>query len=237
MIRGLYTGLGMVVDMHRMDTIANNLANVDTTGYKEDLGVSKAFPELLIRRMNDDGLTNPIWKHGGCTDCGKLGTGVKLNEVYTRFTQGALKETGNFFDLALDGDGFFTVMTPNGERFTRNGTFLIDPQGTLVTKDGFPVLGENGIIKLKENNFVVDKLGRVFHNSRFAGDPDRLVSMAENQWDETELIDSLKVVKFSRPRYLKKQGSSLNPQKNQEKARKIWESQLRLFRVSLKLPM
>jgi flagellar basal-body rod protein FlgF len=211
MIRGLYTGAsGMVVEMHRMDAIANNLANVDTTGYKEDLGVSKAFPELLIRRMNDDGLYKfPFGSMEVAPVVGKLGTGVELNEVYTKFTQGALKETGNFFDLALDGNGFFSVMTPEGERYTRNGTFLIDPEGILVTKEGYPVLGENGIIQIKENNFIVDKQGQVFQNSRFAGDPDRLVSMEENEWEGTERLDTLKIVDFSRPRYLKKQSSSL----------------------------
>lgn len=211
MIRGLYTGAsGMVVDMHRMDAIANNLANVDTTGYKEDLAVSKAFPELLIRRMNDDGLYKfPFGSMEVAPVVGKLGTGVELNEVYTRFSQGALKETGNSFDLALDGNGFFTIQTPEGERYTRNGTFLIDPNGILVTKEGYPVLGENGIIQIKENNFIVDKQGQVFQNARFAGNPDRLVSMEENEWDQTERLDTLKIVDFSRPRYLKKQGSSL----------------------------
>lgn len=211
MIRGLYTGAsGMVVDMHGMDAIANNLANVDTTGYKEDLAVSKAFPELLIRRMNDDGLYKfPFGSMEVAPVVGKLGTGVELNEVYTRFSQGALKETGNSFDLALDGNGFFTIQTPEGERYTRNGTFLIDPNGILVTKEGYPVLGENGIIQIKENNFIVDKQGQVFQNARFAGNPDRLVSMEENEWDQTERLDTLKIVDFSRPRYLKKQGSSL----------------------------
>ncbi|HOV63741.1 MAG TPA: flagellar basal-body rod protein FlgF [Spirochaetia bacterium] len=211
MIRGLYTGAsGMVVDMHRMDAIANNLANVDTTGYKEDLAVSKAFPELLIRRMNDDGLYKfPFGSIEVAPVVGKLGTGVELNEVYTRFSQGALKETGNSFDLALDGNGFFTIQTPEGERYTRNGTFLIDPNGILVTKEGYPVLGENGIIQIKENNFIVDKQGQVFQNARFSGNPDRLVSMEENEWDQTERLDTLKIVDFSRPRYLKKQGSSL----------------------------
>jgi flagellar basal-body rod protein FlgF len=78
MIRGLYTGAsGMVVEMHRMDAIANNLANVDTTGYKEDLGVSKAFPELLIRRMNDDGLYKfPFGSMEVAPVVGKLGTEI-----------------------------------------------------------------------------------------------------------------------------------------------------------------
>ena len=210
MLRGLYTGAsGMQAQIHRMDALANNLANVDTTGYKKDTSVQKAFPQMLIRRMNDEVYKFPFGSVDTAPVVGKLGTGVELNEIYTQFSQGSLKETGNPFDTALDGEGFFTVSTPVGERYTRNGTFLIDNNGMLVTKEGLPVQGENGNIYLKKNNFVIDKQGRVFQNADFAANPERLVSMKENDWENMELVDTLKVVDFSRTRYLKKQGSSL----------------------------
>ena len=141
MIRGLYTGAsGMVAQMHKMDAISNNLANVDLTGYKRDTSVHKAFPQLLLRRTNDDGVYNfPPGSIDTAPIVGTLGTGVELNELYTVFEQGALKQSNNPFDLALEGEGFFTVLTPQGERYTRNGSFLIDNNGTLVTKEGFPV--------------------------------------------------------------------------------------------------
>ncbi len=194
-----------------MDAVANNLANADLTGYKRDTVVFKAFPELLIRRMDDDGVRKiPMGSVDVAPVVGRLGTGVETNEVYTVFTQGAFKETANDFDMALEGKGFFAVQTPQGERYTRNGTFTLGPESLLVTKEGFPVLGESGgPIKVKANNFVVDQDGRVFINRRFQGDDHRLVSKTENEWDDTIQLDRLKVVDFRRDRFLQKQGSSL----------------------------
>ena len=211
MVRGIYTGAsGMVAQMHKMDAISNNLANVDLTGYKRDTSVHKAFPQMLLRRTGDDGVYKfPFGSMDTSPVVGMLGTGVELNELYTVFEQGAMKETGNPFDLALDGDGFFSIQTPQGERYTRNGTFLIDNNGLLVTKDGLPVMGEKGMIHLKKNNFVVDSQGRVFQNADLADDPRRLVSMEENDWAGMEQVDTLKIVDFDRSRYLKKQGGSL----------------------------
>ncbi|MCK4541885.1 MAG: flagellar basal-body rod protein FlgF [Spirochaetales bacterium] len=211
MIRGMYTGAsGMAAQMHRMDTIANNLANVDVTGYKRDTAISKAFPELLLRRMNDNGVYKfPFGSAEYPPVVGMIGTGVEMNEAYTVFSQGAFKETNNVFDIALEGEGFFAIQTPDGERYTRNGTFLINDEGVLVTKEGHPVLGEQGIIRIKKHNFIVDKQGRVFQNKTFTDDPERLVSMEENEWENTELLDKLKIMNFERVRYLKKQGSSM----------------------------
>lgn len=211
MIRGLYTGAsGMIARMHDMDAISNNLANVDLTGYKRDTTVHKAFPELLLRRMNDDGVFKiPPGSVDQAPIIGTVGTGVEYNESFTVFSQGAMKQTENPFDLALEGKGFFSIDTPNGERYTRNGSFHVSPEGLLVTKQGLPVLGENGPIQLKKNNFIVDQQGRVWQNSTFADDPERLVSLEENQWENVELVDQLKLVDFARDRYLKKQGDSL----------------------------
>jgi flagellar basal-body rod protein FlgF len=119
-----------------------------------------------------------------------------------------LKQTENDFDLALEGKGFLSVQTGNGERYTRNGSFLLDSDGYLVTKNGDKVLGENGPVRLKLNNFVVDQDGAIWQNARFAENPHRLVSMQENEWDQMEKVDRLKVVTVERPRYLQKEGNS-----------------------------
>jgi len=210
LIRGLYTGAsGMVVQMHRLDTISNNLANVDLNGYKRDTAINKAFPEILLRRMNDDGMfVFPLGSIDTTPIVGKLGTGAELNEVFTAFTQGSLKQTENPFDLALEGQGFLTVLLPDGERYTRNGSFLLNDEGYLVTKRGEFVMGENGPIKVKKNNFVIDQDGVIYQNSTFAGDERRLVSLEENEWENLERVDRLKIVDFNRPRYLKKMGDS-----------------------------
>ncbi|HVP18379.1 MAG TPA: flagellar basal-body rod protein FlgF [Spirochaetia bacterium] len=210
MVRGLYTGAsGMVVQMNRMDEIANNLANVDLNGYKKDTAIEKAFPEMLMRRMNDDAVyTFPIGSVDSAPIVGTIGTGVETNEVYTNFSQGPMKQTENDFDMALEGNGFFTVQTPQGERLTRNGAFLVNNDGYLVTKSGDFVLGENGPIKLKKNNFVVDQDGVVWQNATFAADDRRLVSQEENQWENIERVDRLRLVDVTRKRYLQKQGDS-----------------------------
>lgn len=210
MIRGLYTGAsGMMAQMHRMDALANNLANVDVTGYKKDTSISKAFPEMLIRRMSEDGLYKfPFGSMDTAPIVGTLGTGVEYNETFTIFSQGALKQTENPFDMALDGEGFFTVSVDGRERYTRNGSFLLNDEGTLVTKDGHPVLGLNGEINIKKNNFVIDEKGNVYQNAAFSDDPHRLVSIMENEWQDLELVDILRISDFARDRYLKKEGNS-----------------------------
>ena len=211
MVRGIYTAAsGMVAQRHRLDVIANNLANVDLAGYKGDLSVQKAFPELLIRRLNDDGLYRfPRGYLETAPVVGKIGTGVEENETYTSFEQGPLKTTGNPLDVALTGEGFFVIRTPRGERYTRNGSFTLGKEGMLVTKDGYPVIGEKGYIHLKDNNFKITDQGQIFHNGEFETDPRRLVSEHENSWENYELLDNLKIVRFEKTRFLKKQGNSL----------------------------
>jgi flagellar basal-body rod protein FlgG len=194
----------------RLDAIANNLANIDQDAYKRDVASFKAFPELLLRRMNDDG----VYKHPfGSADVapivGTLGTGAELNELFTDFQQGAMKQTDSDYDFALDGKGFFAVATPWGERYTRNGSFQLGKEGLLETKDGYPVLGENGFIRIKANNFQVDKEGNIWINAAIPGDPEVLVSRESNTWEQTELLDTLRIVDFDLDRYLEKQGSSL----------------------------
>ncbi|GHV92624.1 flagellar basal body rod protein FlgG [Spirochaetia bacterium] len=211
MIRGWYTGAsGMRAQQFRLDTVANNLANVDVDGYKRDVAAFKSFPELLLRRTDDDGVyRHPFGSADAAPIMGKLGMGVELNELYTNFDQGAMKETQNDFDIALDGKGFFTVSTPWGERYTRNGSFQLGKEGYLETKEGYPVLGEKGPLRVKANNFQVDKDGQVWINAAYSDDPDLMISRENNTWEQTALLDTLKLVEFDLDRYLEKQGSSL----------------------------
>jgi flagellar basal-body rod protein FlgG len=193
----------------RLDAVANNLANVNTDGYKREQAAFKAFPELLLRRLKDDGqYPHPFGSGDAAPIIGKLGTGVELNELYVSFEQGPLKETQSDFDVALDGKGFMAVSTPWGERYTRNGSFQLGKEGFLETKEGYPVLGENGPIRVKANNFQIDKDGKVWINAEYADDPNILVSRENNTWAQTALLDTLKLVEFDLDRYLRKQGSS-----------------------------
>jgi flagellar basal-body rod protein FlgG len=209
-VKGIYTAAsGMRAQQWRLDAAANNLANVNTDGYKRDQHSFKANPEMLLRRTSDDGVfRNPFGSHDASPIIGKLGTGVELNELYTVFSQGAFKETESDYDVALDGKGFFSIGTPYGERYTRNGSFQRGKEGFLETKEGYQVLGENGPIRVQANNFKIDKEGGVWINAEYADNPEAMVSRQDNEWGEVVLLDTLKIVGFERERYLKKQGSS-----------------------------
>jgi len=195
MIRGWYTGAsGMNAQQNRLDAISNNLANVDTPGYKRDITVSKSFPELLIRRTNADGIyqiPNGMGSADAAPIIGKLGLGVETNENYIDFSQGSFKSTNTKTDAALSGKGFYVIDTPYGERYTRNGDFLIGKEGILETKDGYPVMGENGYIQVSDDRFTINQDGVII-----------------SEEDASE-IDRFKVVRFDNERYLQKMGESL----------------------------
>ena len=112
MIRGWYIGSsGMNAQQNRLDTIANNLANVDTAGFKRDVSVSKSFPELLLRRTEADGVyKHPFGSADAAPIIGKIGLGVETNENYTVFEQGSFRGTNTNTDMALAGEGFFAVL-------------------------------------------------------------------------------------------------------------------------------
>lgn len=211
MLRGIYTGAaGMIAQQARMDVVANNLANVDQTGFKKDLTLFKAFPDMLIRRINDDGLgITTAGSYDTMPFVGKLGTGVEVNEVYTQFDQGSLQRTENTLDLALEGRGFFTVNTERGERYTRDGAFTINQEGIIVTHTGYPLMGENGPIRVQENNFIINERGEVIVNAGMSLDPRDPVSMASNDWSQPVVIDRLKLADFENIRELKKEGATL----------------------------
>ncbi len=206
---------GMTVQQNRLDVISNNLANAVTTGFKREQSVDKAFPNLLIRQMSSHQVKFPynITPSVGSIDkspvVGLLGTGVEQNEIFTVFTQGALEETGNAFDIALSGKGFFAVDTPNGERYTRNGNFIIGNGNILMTKEGYPLLGEEGYIRVQRNNFKVNEQGEILVNADLRDPVEDFVDTRENKWEASIVLDSIRVVEFDYERYLKKQGDSL----------------------------
>ena len=160
MIRGWYIGAsGMNAQQNRLDAISNNLANVDTTGFKKEIPVSKEFSELLLRRTQADGVYRTSFGSADAAPIiGSIGLGVETNELYTDFQQGSFKNTDTKTDLALSGEGFFAVETPNGERYTRNGNFHLGKEGILLTKEGYPVLGENGPIYVEDDRFFVNQV-------------------------------------------------------------------------------
>jgi flagellar basal-body rod protein FlgF len=153
---------GSLIQGRRFDIISNNLANVNTTGFKKDT--------LTFDRTVQEYVT---------TDLG----------------QGHLRPTDNPLDIALEGDGFFRIKTPRGIRYTRNGSFCLNADGVLVTKDGDPVLGEKGTIVIGGGYIAIDTQGRI--------------KVRVDAKDEDEkVVDTLSVVRFVRPEGLQKEGLS-----------------------------
>ena len=142
MLKGLYVAYtGMINEQHRMDTMTNNLANASTVGYKKEGATSQSFDSVLTLRIKDASMGNGC----GHQRLGRNNPGVKIGENYTDFTQGSYRVTGNTYDLALAGSGFFAIEFTNkaGETstmYTRNGQFTLNREGYLVTEDGDYVL-------------------------------------------------------------------------------------------------
>lgn len=216
MLRGIYTGAnGMIIQQTRMDVIANNIANADKTAFKRDTTILKSFPEMLIHRFNEDGVGRvPMGSFDTAPVVGKLGLGGEVNEVYTRFEQGAVKKTDNPLDLMLNDKpgserpSFFMVMTNRGERMTRSGSFMLDRNGNLVTPQGFPLMGEKGLIQVSRGNFLVKENGEIYINASIGNDPKNQSSTDQNRFENAVLIDRIKIRTVENPRHLDKEGDS-----------------------------
>jgi flagellar basal-body rod protein FlgF len=133
MDRGLYIAAsGMLAEQIRQEQIANDLANSATPGYKSDRTAQAEFGELLLANSTT-----------GAT-VGGQSTAVQVDAIETDFTPKPSRETGEPLDFAITGEGFFSVRTAQGVRYTRGGQFTVSPQGLLVTAQGDPVLGRGG---------------------------------------------------------------------------------------------
>jgi flagellar basal-body rod protein FlgF len=184
MLRCYYTaGTGMLAQRDRMEVLSNNLTNVETTAYKSDSLISSTFEDMMIENLSDPNIvsTNNI--------VGALGTGTHIEEVCTSFEQGGIEETDRTCDFALEGDGFFVVSTPDGNRYTRDGSFSVSSAGYLVTSEGYYVQGSGGRIYVGGDDFTVDEQGNIY-----VGDA---------------LTDKFQIVAFEDSSVLRKDGSNL----------------------------
>jgi flagellar basal-body rod protein FlgF len=134
-LRGIYIAAsGMLAESARQDVVAENLANATTTGFKRSEAVASPFQQMLVRNA----------AAAGAPEVGTLTMGTQVEGIARIDAQGPLRYTGNALDVGLSGSGYFAVDTPDGRRYTRAGAFDLDATGRLVTKEGQPVLGDDG---------------------------------------------------------------------------------------------
>lgn len=172
-------GLSRQIALQRqMDVVANNMANINTTGFKNE---KVLFEEYVMPVASDE-------------DFPTLDQPLSYTQDWATvhdLAGGAIQQTGNTFDIALEGEGFLTVETPQGERFTRNGELKLDSTGLLVNNEGYPILSEGGQIR-----FTAEETGITF------GLDGAILSSAGNK-------GRLKIVSFDDPQSLKRVGSNL----------------------------
>jgi flagellar basal body rod protein FlgG len=153
MIRGFYTALtGIVASMTRQSVVADNIANVNTIGFKQSRTTQDDF-ELQV--MNSLG-----------PELGLLGTGTIPTNLKLDISQGPLQVTDNQADMAIEGDGLFVVRTGGGVAYTRAGNFVVDVTGTLVTQQGYPVLDTAGHTIQPGQKFTVDNDGTIMETGQ-----------------------------------------------------------------------
>lgn len=191
MVKGLYSAwTGMVNEQNRMDVMTNNLANASTVGFKKEGTTSQAFSDVLTVKLKDESV--------GLSNVQRIGInnpGVKIGENYTDYTQGSFRVTGNTYDLALSGSGFFEIEFKNksGETinmYTRAGQFTLNKDGYLVTQEGDYVLGTNNqrikLDTLKDTD--IDSTGRIAQDG--------------------QVVAQIKLVDFADYNYLEKYGET-----------------------------
>ncbi|WP_316369637.1 flagellar hook-basal body protein [Candidatus Thiodiazotropha sp. CDECU1] len=166
------TEASLINGMRHLDIIGHNLANADTVGYKREMAVSRPFSSYFLQA----GAISSRGDHPGITKA-------------TDFTIGTSRHTGNPLDLAIEGDGYFVIDSPQGKLYTRQGNFMLDAAGYLVMADGHRIAGEGGALRLISDQPRIDKEGVV--------------------WEAGERVGRLDIARFSDSRQLEKLGSGL----------------------------
>ena len=197
--KGIYTALsGSLAQTLKIDTIANNIANVNTTGFKRD---QQTFGEYLTAMEKEPQVIQVPRVPASIESFYDLNGGDKgyVNSAgtYTNFEQGSLKSTGGKLDLAIDGPGFFEVSTPSGVQLTRAGNFTIDGDGQLVTKDGHPVLTEGSDLADPGQRTV-----------RFSGQGQAYISDGGEIFDGANRLGKISVLQVANPDSLQKGGNN-----------------------------
>ena len=185
MQNALLVGLSRQTTLERqLEVIANNIANVNTTGYKADQSL---FEEFLTSGAHEDNFVGSDRKVSYVQDRG----------TYRDFAQGGLQQTSNPLDVAIDGQGFLAVQTADGERYTRDGGLHLNNQGQLVTVSGNPVLGTGGPITFQPTDHDINIT------------PDGTITAVAGNVRTDSIRGKLRLVSFANPQSLQKEGLNL----------------------------
>jgi flagellar basal-body rod protein FlgF len=177
-------GLSRQIALQReLDVVANNIANLNTTGFKAD---NVVFHEHLM----------PVARANAFRGSDRQVSFVQDRATWLDLAQGPVQQTGNPLDVAVSGNAFLTVQTPRGELYTRNGALQINSQGQLVTSEGLQVIGQNGPIVFQPNDRDIS-IGL-----------DGTISVREGQNTTDSQRGKLKLASFDRPQQLEKDGTS-----------------------------
>jgi flagellar basal-body rod protein FlgF len=181
----LLVGLSRQMVLQReMEVVANNIANIDTNGFKADFSLFEEYLMPGARNGNFRVADSPV------SFVRNRGTLIDLN-------QGALQRTGGPTDIAISGDGFLVIQTAQGERYTRNGALQVNSQGELVTSEGYRVLGDGGPIAFQPQDTGITI------------NPEGTVSVKDGANATVEIIRGrLRLVNFTQPQRLQKEGGS-----------------------------
>ena len=168
---------------HELDVIANNIANIDTTGFKAD---NAMFEQYLMPRASDQNF-------GGAD---RRISYVEDRASWTDMSQGSIEHTGDPLDVAIDGKGYLVVQTARGQRYTRNGALSINAAGQLMTSDGDQVLGQSGPITFQttDHDVIIS--------------PSGIITVREGSSNADSQRGQLQIVNFDQPRRLQKDGGS-----------------------------
>lgn len=189
-IEALSSGMQTAIDLN--DVLANNVANASSNGFKKSNAVIKRFDDVMVDKLNNMNYKN--YYDGDNKYVGQISSKVETQQLYVDFTQGSLVQTSNPLDVAINGDGFFTVQKSNNQTaYTRNGSFLLGQDGILKDAKGNAVIGELDkpikISKEQAKNISINRDGTIMSG--------------------LEKVNKLKIVDFQDRNMLTQQADSL----------------------------
>lgn len=170
MNRGVYPILsGAIMEDRFIQGVAHNIANVNTTGFKQDDVLFKSQLTKHMRVIPAAGVVSLAAQMWTADSQVAERVFVAPNGLKTSFEAGRLRPTGNPYDFAIEGPGFFEIKSPDGARYTRDGVFHLDGKRVLVNEMGYPVMGTNGELKLPPGELKVDNRGALIVNGQTVG--------------------------------------------------------------------